>query len=364
MWRFLLLLASLGATASAQVSFPDGYDVGENSVRGGEIGESLTLEITPYNAGRKLFENERFTIYERVNYLATDVRTYGDPLCMISKPGDEYQYQSSRVVVVLNIERDEAITRRMLWDEVRPVISDLGLKHCPEAHGIVAHIYVKGWDVAASGQAYMPEAIPLPKVQLEPVTESDLKLGFNHRNTRAYDAIHGVVSDGILTANFAFPRGPSHFCGGPGGNGVGCTFDTFAPVYLGAPEQMLAYSLTSRALSAGMASQREAMRLRRDQVVAEYEGRYTSFDGYVKGVAYRIERDEYVRRRKALRQKQMDAFYKAMSQAMDVIEERGWGPSLFNWVGGGGSGGNRTVCGARANSVMDSCTEDFLFLVY
>jgi hypothetical protein len=141
-------------------------------------------------------------------------------------------------------------------------------------------------------------------------------------------------------------------------------FETFAPVYWGAPERMLVYSLTSRSLTAGMASQREAMWRQRDQVMAEYEQRYTTFDGYEAGVAYRIQRDEYVRKQKALRNERMQAFYKAMSQAMDKIEDEGWGPSIFKWIGGSGGGGNRTICGARANSVMDSCTEDFLFLVY
>jgi len=348
----------------AQPSLPAGFDLGGNSMRGGEIGESVTLQITPYNAGKKLFESELFSVYERINLLSSDHKTYGDPICAISKPGEQYEYYRTNMVVVMNLERDKPISRRLLWDEVRPVLSKLSLELCPQASGVNAHVFTKGWDVTGTGQVFMPEAIPLPRVKLRELTESDVATPYNFRNNRAVETINAIVSEGILSAYFAFPRGANHNCGNSGKTGQGCSFETFAPVYWGAPDRMLAFSLTGRSLSAGMASQREAMRRRRNQVLEEYEQRYTTFNGFEQGVAYRVVRDEKVRRRKESHAKAMEAYYKALSEAMDLIEKQGIGPSIFKRIAGSGGSSNRTLCSARANSLMDSCTEDFLFLVY
>ena len=44
---------------------PAGFDIGQNSVRGGELGKTTMLQITPYNAGKKLYEDDALTLYER-----------------------------------------------------------------------------------------------------------------------------------------------------------------------------------------------------------------------------------------------------------------------------------------------------------
>tara|TARA_R110002049_G_scaffold304349_3_gene499474 strand:- start:764 stop:1873 length:1110 start_codon:yes stop_codon:yes gene_type:complete len=361
---FCLSVPLLVSPASATPELPAGFDIGENSIRGGEIGEEVTLQITPYNAGRKLYESPLFSVYERINSLSSDYVTYGDPICSVSKPGEQYQYFSSIMVVVMNMGRDEPITRQLLWDEVRPVVSRLALEICPRAKGVNAHIFIKGWDVTGEGDVFMPEAVPLPRVQLRALTQSDVSNQFNFRNNRAVEVINALVSQGILSAYFAFGHGDNQDCTRDGSPGQACTYETFAPVYWGAPQKMEVFSLTGRSLSAGMASQREAMRRKRDQVMSEYEQRYTTFDGFAQGVAYRIERDERVRQSAVLRDKAMQAWYTALSEGMKRAEERGWGPSFFHWIGSNNGGsGNKTLCSARANSVMDSCTEDFLFLV-
>ncbi|MCQ8185860.1 hypothetical protein [Parvularcula maris] len=140
--------------------FPPGFDVRNNAVRGADFGEASEVRIVPYNAGETLFENERFAVRERINFLSTDLQTHGDAICTITKPGERYEYQASRLVVIVKAERDEPITREFLWNEVRPVLRRLVHEegHCPMAHGITAHIYLEGWDVSANGVPYIPEA--------------------------------------------------------------------------------------------------------------------------------------------------------------------------------------------------------------
>lgn len=366
--RLVAVFTCLGISAAAAApQFPPDYDVGDNSVRGGEIGERVTLQLTPYNAGEKLFENDRFTVYERINALSSNVTTYGDPICAIQKPGEEYEGFGSAVVVVMNLARDEPITRRMLWDEVRPVLSrivhDEG--RCPRAHGINAHVFIKGWDVAGNGEAYIPELFQLPRIQLEPVTQQDVALGFNHRNTRAFDAINAVVSEGIMSAYFAFARGKHPNCDKPSGwQGIGCVFETFAPVYWGAPERLEYFSRMDRSITAGRGKTREALRRQAEAIGKEYEARYATFDGHLDGIRQRIKRDEYVRLQKALRHKVVQRYYEIMRQVNALIEEKGMAPFLIAALGSAGSGSTGGICGVRSGSLMNRCTEDFLLLVY
>lgn len=353
------LSAALFSAAAQTPAMPAGFDIGQNSVRGGGLGEKAALQITPYNAGKKLYEDDMLTLYERINYLSTDLKAYGDPICYVTKPGEEYEYYSSHVVAVLNIDRSTPITREMLWQKVRPAIEQTVIgSACRQAKGVMAHVYVRGFDVAADGQVYMPEGVPLPRVELRPLTEKDISLGKNFRNGEAFDIIHGVVSEGILTAHFAFENGPNHDCSADW-NQENCLFEVFTPVHWGAPDRMQAWTLNSqyaRWLD-------ESYKIGRDKVLAEYEARYASLNGFAEGIDYRIKRDESVRLRKALREEYMQAYYEAMRSANDYIEEHGIGPVLFAAFATSGSytGG---VCGVRTNSVMNSCTEDFLFNHY
>jgi hypothetical protein len=360
---FLIMLCCLSAvlfSAAAQTpAMPAGFDIGQNSVRGGELGKTTMLQITPYNAGKKLYEDDALTLYERINYLSTNLKAYGDPVCFVTKPGEEHEYYSSHVVAVLNIDRSTSITRELLWQKVRPAIEQAVIgSACRQAKGVMAHVYVRGFDVAADGQVYVPEGVPLPRVELRPLTEKDISRGNNFRNGEAFDIIHGVVSEGILTAHFAFENGPNHGCS-TDWNQENCLFEVFTPIYWGAPDRMQAWSLNSqyaRWLD-------RSYKTRRDKVLAEYETRYASLDGFAVGIAYRVKRDESMRLRKALREEYMQAYYEAMRAASDYIEEHGLGPVAIAAFASSGSysGG---VCGVRTNSMMDSCTEDYLFNHY
>jgi len=333
---FALFAAAMMMTQPAAAQMPDafpdmpaGFDIRGNGVRGGEIGEPLSLKITPYNAGKELFRNDRFTVYERINLLEARLTTYGDPICTVDKPGKEYQRFHSRVVVVFNVAHDARITEDMLWDEVRPVLSDvIHPEICPQANMITAHVYAKNWDRTAAGQVYRPEFAPMPVVQLrvkEPLTDFEISSNIDQRNNAAYEVIQEIVSEGILVAHFQYEVAGYHGCDKTWTMG-GCTRETFAPLYWGAPDQMAVWSLTDRMLgdlSRGLSpAELDAYKTTLARMRSEY-AQYTSFDGYARGFDARMKVNERARAHNAARREALDAFNEMLKEGWKILEEKG-----------------------------------------
>lgn len=356
------LIMSASATAQMANGVPDmpaGFGIRSNGVRGGEIGKPLSLQITPYNAGKELFRNDRFTVYERINFLDSRLTSYGDAICTIDKPGTAYQRFHSRVVVVFNIAHDRRITEDMLWDEVRPVLSDvIHPEICPQANMITAHVYAKNWDRTAAGQIYRPEFAPMPVVNLapkQPLTDFEKSSNLDKRNNAAYHIIQEIVSEGILVAHFQYKVDGYHGCDKTW-TMAGCTRETFAPLYWGAPDQMAVWSLNNRMLgdrSRGLStSELEAYKTNLARIRAEY-AQYTSFDGYVRGFDARMRRNERARTHNAARQKAIDDFNEMLKAGWKTIEEKGLS-AIISPPGPSGPCDIRVYAG--------SCIEDAIYI--
>lgn len=338
--------------SSANPSFPADFDIGENSVRGGKMGERINIQITPYNAGQKLFENEQFTVFERINFLSSDPDQYGDPVCSIFDPGTNKERYHSRVVVVFNVDRDERISEDRLWDELRPVLSELiHPAVCPKANYITAHIYAKNWDLSAAGQEYHPEYVPMPVVELGPRVEpKDFGLTrIDVRNQNAYDLIQELVSEGILVAHFQYNVVGAEVCTSSYPK-AGCTRELFAPLYWGAPDVMTLYSAVNRLLS-DSPSRLDAQRAHVEKLREQY-AQYTSFDGYVSGFIKRTERTAKARARNQAIQDSIDAFNRMLKLGVKQIEEHGL--SAPRKSGSGGPCDPRFYAG--------SCIEDVIYI--
>lgn len=328
---FFLVTPALAEPGGTLPKMPAGFDIRNNAVQGGKIGEPLTLQITAYNAGKELFSNDLFTVYERINFLAMRSNQYGDAICTVTKPGTEYERYHSRVVVVFNVERHERISEDMLWNELRDVLSNvIHPKICPKANYITAHVYAKNWDLTAAGQIYRPENVRMPVVTLpakEPLTDFEIKNNLDKRNQIAYDVIQEVVSEGILVAHFQYEINGYHGCDKVYSMD-GCTRETFAPLYWGAPDIMMVYSLNNELLrnrSYGTSpSALEGYKTKLDRVRTEY-AQYTSFDGYMKGFAARQAKNKKARAHNAARQKAIDDFNEMLRAGWKIIEEEGLG---------------------------------------
>lgn len=352
------ILFSAPAVAQAP-DMPDGFDIRGNGVRGGEIGETLSLKITPYNAGTELFRNDRFTVYERINFLDVRLTKYGDAICMVDKPGTEYQRFHSRVVVVFNVARDERITEDMLWDEVRPVLSTvIHPEICPQANMITAHVYAKNWDRTAAGQVYRPEFAPMPVVTLpekKPLTDFEISSGIDQRNNAAYEVIQEIVSAGILVAHFQYEVDGYHGCDKTWTMG-GCTRDTFAPIYWGAPDQMAVWSLIDRMLgdlSRGLSpAEHEAYKTTLAHMRADY-AQVTSFDGYARGFDARMKVNERARAHNAARREALDAFNEMLKEGWKTLEEKGLSAIIAP---------PRPVGPCDVRVYAGSCIEDVIFI--
>ncbi|WP_084399878.1 hypothetical protein [Henriciella aquimarina] len=355
----IMCAPATGQVANGGPDMPAGFDIRSNAVRGGEVGEPLSLKITPYNAGRELFSNDRFTVYERINFLDTSLTRYGDAICTVDKPGTKYQRFHSRVVVVFNVAHDERITEDMLWDEVRPVLSDvIHPEICPRANMITAHVYAKNWDRTAAGQIYRPEFAPMPVVQLPPkqkLTDFETSSNLDKRNSVAYDVIQEIVSEGILVAHFQYEVDDYHGCEKPGSM-AGCTRETFAPLYWGAPDQMAVWSLNNRMLrerSYGLSSSElEAYKTSLARMRSDY-AQYTSFDGYARGFDARMKRNEAARAHNAARREALDDFNEMLKAGWKAIEEKGLS-AIISPPGPSGPCDIRVYAG--------SCIEDVIFV--
>ncbi len=356
---------TLCGAAMAQ-SFPADYDIGSNSIRGGGVGEAIDLQITPYNAGKELAKREKFSVFERINLLSWDYDAYGDPLCMIIDPGSEYQRYWSKVVVVVNAERDERVTRRFLWDEVKPVLEAITAQRCPHASTITAHVYVKGWDLTPDGTPYLTEVVPMPIVQLPPNFARDNpanRSGMNRRNRRAYNAIHTLVSEGMMVAHFSYTQATHDPCKPSAAiAGQNCTFDTFTPLYWGGtPSTMELSNAVDNLRVNGHRGGRyvETMRAKIEELKVRYERDFSYFDGYVSGVQWKIEREKYIRERNMRKQEALNAWNDMLTAAMEQVEKQGLIGSL---LAVSGSGGGNQICATRVGSLVDSCLEDALFI--
>ncbi|MHA7901588.1 MAG: hypothetical protein ACX94B_17125 [Henriciella sp.] len=356
---------TLCGAAMAQ-SFPADYDIGSNSIRGGGVGEAIDLQITPYNAGKELAKREKFSVFERINLLSWDYDAYGDPLCMIIDPGSEYQRYWSKMVVVVNAERDERITRRFLWDEVKPVLEAITAQRCPHASTITAHVYVNGWDLTPDGTPYLTEVVPMPIVQLPPNFARDNpanRSGMNRRNRRAYNAIHTLVSEGMMVAHFSYTQATHDPCkAGAAIAGQNCTFDTFTPLYWGGtPSTMELSNAVDNLRVNGHRGGRyvETMRAKIEELKVRYERDFSYFDGYVSGVQWKIEREKYIRERNMRKQEALNAWNDMLTAAMEQVEKQGLIGSL---LAVSGSGGGNQICATRVGSLVDSCLEDALFI--
>ncbi len=357
-------LVFFSAEAAAQI-FPSGYDIGTNSIRGGAVGEVINLQITPYNAGKILAAKEKFTVFERINLLSWDYDAYGDPLCMIIDPGSEYQRYWSKMVVVVNAERDERITRRFLWDDVKPVLEEISARHCPQASTITAHIYLKSWDITPDGTPYLTEVIPMPVVQLPPnVARNHPKnrSGINHRNQKSYDTVHALVSEGMMVAHFSYTQEHHNPCKTVFVIAqVNCTFDTFAPLYWGGTPSTLELfnafdALVVNGHRGGNYVASELARIA--DLQTRYERDFSYFDGYVAGVQWKIEREKYIREKNMRKREALEAWNNTLAAAMEQAEKQGLIGSLLAITGPGGT----EICGTRFGSLVDSCLEDALFI--
>lgn len=353
------------STAALSQTFPPEYDIGANSIRGGMVGESINLQITPYNAGEELASTEKFTVFERINLLTSDYDAYGDPICMIIDPGSEYQRFWSKMVVVVNAERDDRITRRFLWNDVKPVLEEISERHCPKASTITAHIYLKGWDITPDGTPYLAEVIPMPVVQLPPNVTKDHpknRSGMNHRNQKSYDTIHSLVSEGMMVAHFSYNQEHHTPCKTVFVIAqVNCTFDTFAPLYWGGTPSTLELFNAIDSLAVNGHRGRvyvESALARITELKNRYERDFSYFDGYLVGVQWKIEREKYIRERNMRKRKVLEAWNDMLVAAMEQAEKQGLIGSLLAITGPGGT----EICGTRFGSLVDSCLEDALFI--
>ncbi|MCQ8185861.1 hypothetical protein [Parvularcula maris] len=199
----------------------------------------------------------------------------------------------------------------------------------------------------------------MPILTIPALQSSDIDDGYNFRNRRAYDSIHALVSEGMMVASFAFAIGQNHACGENGNAGVNCSFELFSPVYHGAPAQMQMYYAANKAARSWTKEERQAVRVHLDEVRREYV-QYESFDGHLQGIAYRIQREEYIRKRNAQRQATLAQWNAILEEGMRIAEEVGWSKALIYGLFSG-SNGTSGVCGTRSNSMIDRCTEDALF---
>lgn len=359
----LMSAPASGQTPGKGPDLPPGFDIRGNAVRGGEVGETLSLKITPYNAGEELFSNDRFAVYERINFLAADLDMYGDAICTVTDPGTADQRFHSRVVVVFNVARDEPISEDRLWSELRPVLSDaIHPEICPQANYITAHVYARNWDRTAAGEVYHPEITPMPIVDLglkKAPTVFEGTGAFDERNKLAYETIQEIVSEGILVAHFQYEVDGYHGCGKTW-TMAGCTRESFAPLYWGAPDQMAVFSLTDRMLgdaSRGASpSDLEWYKSSLARMRAKY-AQYTSFDGYARGFDARMQGNARARAHNTARQQAIDAFNEMIRIGMKHIEENGIGV-IFS--GGGGGGGASGPCDIRVYA--GSCIEDVIYI--
>ena len=338
--------------------FPADYDVGENSIQGGDPNEDLLIEITPYNAGEKLFSNDKFAIFERINFFDFSVDNYGDPKCIIQKPGTEHEIITSRVVVLLNIARNQNISRRMLWDEVRPALQQVvhnGI--CPKATGIVAHIYIKGWDISSQGVAYRAHEIEYPRAMLKADPNPIMNGNFNRRNRAAYDSIHALVSEGLLVAHFQFPIGLNHSCDK---SGADCTFDKFFPYYNGEnqPSELrkIIYQSTLDHTQASWANVEKRHKIWLDL----YQSR-ANFDFYVQNINQQIARSAYVRKKAAEKQALTKAFSDVLDSATKLIVEDRW-DLILQGIANSRSRMSGGPCDVR--NYAPSCIEDVIHILY
>ena len=248
---------------------------------------SFTLKAQ--DAGAIFCSNPEFSIHETANYLHTRLKYKGPPRCIKNKNGKYW----SDLVAILKKPRDYKITRRWMWDNLRPAVSDEVLPRvCPNASAATVRIFVEGYDVLSNGTPYQTSKVELPIIEKPSLLDQRTSFDgdFIGANQEYDKIVRQFISIGIVRAIFKGPAYKQRICER---HELNCSYDTFSPEYFSDPDHSALGLLRNKLNTSSNPNNTLAAIDKREQLMDAV----TDFNRLVRWTSRRHKHDEMVRKK-------------------------------------------------------------------
>ena len=308
------------------------------------------VRLKAQHAGELLYSGKDFTIHERINYVPKVVGQEGPERCELNRIGTADEYATSYLVAVVDRDSDFNLTRRWIWDHVRPIVQDVVLPRvCPQAYNVGVNFYIKGLDVTLEGDIYNTDEVEFPYVKIppEPVQSYD-----RHYDYRA--VVRQFMSPGILKVTFRGPARKDEPCTERSWN---CRFEQMEPKYFGSDAKEYYENLRFSVGSTwARPHQQKAMLEKIDKALEnlpESLDRQANFNKFAEQTRRRYLAKEQRKRQKAELLRLLAPMIEALQATNEVVKREGLAKTLLMGLANRSGGGQRCAGGD-----MYGCVED------
>ena len=302
-----------------------------------QASENAPRRLTPQNAGDLFFSNDEFSIHEHSSYLPLYSYQSGPPRCTLERKPRGSEKTTSHLVAIVDKDVSFNLTRRWLWDNIRPVVQESVLpKICPDADRAAISVYIKGFDVTGSGEMYRTDDVVLPVIEAPSYTDDDVDEVFNMIEPhRVYhENVTQLVSRGILLIYFRGPKTKDRSCHVE--RDVNCSYETFGPVYLGNTELWGKVNALQMELGwGGYAEQEIKSRLNEINNMRAIGDKQSNFRDFAKNTRAAFLRNDRIQRENKERLARMGRFYKALDD--EFKRDDFWARAFLSFAGDGGA---------------------------